>query len=78
MLFFLQPNDSGNAFLRLVKQEWMTQKTWSPGTNQADLDLRGFHGDYDLDVMYDGNKVLNKQFRVPKGQGTVQVTVQLQ
>ena len=59
-------------------KKWMTKKTWSPGANQANLDLRGFHGDYDVKVTYNGKKVLTKQFKVPKGQGTVQVTVKVE
>ena len=59
-------------------KNWITTKTWSPGANQTSLDLRGFHGDYDVNVTYNGNEVLTKQFKVPKGQGTVQVTVEVE
>ena len=58
--------------------KWTTKKAWSPGANQANLDLRGFHGDYDVTVTYNGKKVLTKQFKVPKGQGTVQVAVEVE
>ena len=71
----LQLNEAGRRYMNLVKTEWTTKSTWVPRSNQETLDLRGFHGTYNVTVTYDGNRVTTHQFSVPKGAGSVQTEI---
>ena len=72
-----QLNAAGQRWRHLVNNEWRTEVTLKPTSNQQTLGARGFHGTYNLTVTCSGQEINSKEFTVAKGTGVVIVDVDL-
>ena len=53
------PNEAGETYIRLIHEEWKTNKTVQIENGEEYYVFRGFMGDYDLKIMQ-GSKILNE------------------
>ncbi|ELT99830.1 hypothetical protein CAPTEDRAFT_180458 [Capitella teleta] len=70
-------NKAGEVVTRLLKEEWATHDAMHPKAHSEATTIRGFHGNYNATVYYDGQVVSNSQFYLHKGKDltiTVNIT----
>ena len=70
-----QLNAAGERWQYLLFEEWATSASFSMTQASEQFGLRGFHGNYTLDVFYLGALQQSQNFTVPKSQDTVVVDV---
>ncbi|XP_070202671.1 anti-sigma-I factor RsgI6-like isoform X2 [Littorina saxatilis] len=68
---------AGRRFLDLVENQWMTDETHVLSQSRDTYTVRGFHGDYELHVIYQGHDLANltKTFTLGKTDHTINVDV---
>nr|KAG5711837.1 hypothetical protein BaRGS_026278 [Batillaria attramentaria] len=71
------PNAAGRRVLDLLENQWMTDETHVLSQSGNQFTVRGFHGDYEVHVMYQGHELgnLKKSFTLGKGAHTVNLNV---
>lgn len=52
-----QLTEAGHRVLQLLEQEWMTDETHVLSQSGDRFTVRGFHGDYDVRVYYQGDEI---------------------
>ncbi|KAL8583748.1 hypothetical protein ACOMHN_000369 [Nucella lapillus] len=57
--FQAPPQAAGRRLLDLLENQWMTDETFTPSKHNDVTTLRGFHGDYELHVHYQGRELSN-------------------
>ncbi|XP_046546498.1 exoglucanase XynX-like [Haliotis rubra] len=67
-------NAAGKRYLNLIHQEWSTHVTHRL-TSGTQFNIRGFHGDYDIIVRYQGTPVKKQTFFLGKTDTTVTVDI---
>lgn len=66
---FPQENEAGVRVRELWHQEWSTNVTVHPTSNDPeDLIIRSFHGTYNLTVHHQGQVIKNIEFYLPQGE----------
>ena len=58
------PNKAGEAYRKLIHEEWNTQKTFEISHNEVRYDLRGFMGDYNLQILQGATVVYELEFKL--------------
>ena len=58
------PNKAGEAYRKLIHEEWNTQKTFEISHNEVKYDLRGFMGDYSLQILQGATVVYGLEFKL--------------
>ena len=58
------PNKAGEAFRKLIHEDWNTQKTFEISHNEVRYDLRGFMGDYSLQILQGTTVVYELEFKL--------------
>ncbi|XP_070179899.1 uncharacterized protein [Littorina saxatilis] len=73
----LQPNAAGRRVLDLLENQWMTDVTETLSQSGNTFTVRGFHGDYEVHVMYQGRDLgsLKQTFTLGKAAHTVNINV---
>ncbi|KAK7106458.1 hypothetical protein V1264_017712 [Littorina saxatilis] len=73
----LELTAAGRRFLDLVENQWMTDETHVLSQSRDTFTVRGFHGDYELHVIYKGHDLTNlkKTFTLGKENLIVKLTV---
>nr|KAG5687191.1 hypothetical protein BaRGS_025805 [Batillaria attramentaria] len=68
---------AGRRVLDLLENQWMTDETHVLSQSSDQFTVRGFHGDYEVRVRYQGRELhnLRKTFTLGKGGQTVNVSV---
>ncbi|XP_070179896.1 uncharacterized protein [Littorina saxatilis] len=71
----LQMTAAGRRVFDLLENQWMTDETHTLSGSQ--MTVRGFHGDYEVHVMYQGRELnnLKQTFSLGKGDHTVNINV---
>ncbi|KAK7104842.1 anti-sigma-I factor RsgI6-like [Littorina saxatilis] len=71
----LQMTAAGRRVFDLLENQWMTDETHNLSGSQ--MTVRGFHGDYEVHVIYQGRELssLNQTFTLSKGTHTVNINV---
>nr|KAG5714608.1 hypothetical protein BaRGS_007054 [Batillaria attramentaria] len=71
------PNAAGRRVLDLLENQWMTDETHVLSQSGNQFTVRGFHGDYEMHVIYQGHELgnLKKSFTLGKGAHTVNLNV---
>ena len=62
----LQINAAGKRWLDLIKSRWSTHIKTQLIFNMSDVDIRGFHGDYDVIIRYLGKSIQMSSFSIDK------------
>ena len=57
-------NKAGEAYRKLIHDEWNTQKTFEISHNEVRYDLRGFMGDYNLQILQGTTVVYELEFNL--------------
>ena len=60
------PNKAGETYRKLIYEEWNTQKTFEISHNEVRYDLRGFMGDYSLQILQGATVVYGLEFKLEK------------
>lgn len=63
---YLYVNAAGKRWLDLIKSQWSTNIKASLSSNHTRIDVRGFHGDYDVTVRYLGKAIQQSHFSIDK------------
>ena len=58
------PNKAGETYRKLIHEEWNTQKTFEISHNEVGYDLRGFMGDYNLQILQGSTVVYELEFKL--------------
>ena len=58
------PNKAGETYRKLIHEEWNTQKTFEISHNEVRYDLRGFMGDYSLQILQGTIVVYELEFKL--------------
>ena len=58
------PNKAGETYRKLIHEEWNTQKTFEISYNEVRYDLRGFMGDYSLQILQGATVVYGLEFKL--------------
>ena len=56
-----QPNAAGRAYHKLFKETWRTHETHNV-VNHSPVHLRGFKGDYTINIKQNGHVIKSEQF----------------
>ncbi|KAK7105032.1 uncharacterized protein [Littorina saxatilis] len=74
----LQMTAAGHRVLDLYENQWMTDETHTLPHSGNQVSVRGFHGDYEVHVIYQGTELssLRQTFTLGKGPHSVSVHVQ--
>ncbi|WAR09058.1 XYN2-like protein [Mya arenaria] len=70
-------NEAGKRWLDLVKTQWSTNIKTTLTKPFSQIDLRGFHGDYDVIVKYRGKPIKLLHFNLPSNQQHVNWAVEV-
>ncbi|KAK7104494.1 hypothetical protein V1264_019202 [Littorina saxatilis] len=75
----LTPNAAGRRVLDLLENQWMTDETHELSQSGDRFTVRGFHGDYELHVRYQGHERndLKQTFSISPSQATHNVNVHI-
>ena len=69
-------NEAGQRYLAMIHEEWNTQFSWQPESQQDQYQTRAFQGGYELTVLYDDVPIQSQEFYVNKGESqTVYVDI---
>ncbi|XP_041372989.1 endo-1,4-beta-xylanase 1-like [Gigantopelta aegis] len=70
-------NPAGERVLDLLEKEWMTNENRTLSQSGDQLTVDGFHGDYEVRVMYHGQELVNQKttFTLGKSPHTVTLSV---
>ena len=76
--FLLQLTAAGRRVLDLLENQWMTDETRALSQSGNHFTVRGFHGNYEVHVIYNGHELgnLKKTFTLGKDAGTVHINVE--
>ncbi|XP_070200860.1 uncharacterized protein [Littorina saxatilis] len=74
----LELTAAGRRVLDLLENQWMTDETHALSPSRDHITVRGFHGDYELHVIYKGRELgsLKKTFTLAKADHSVSINVQ--
>ena len=74
---FFQLTAAGRRVLDLLENQWMTDDTRILSQTGNQFTVRGFHGDYEVHVIYKGQELtgLKQSFTLGKSAHTVNVNV---
>lgn len=72
---FFQINAAGKRYLDLVKKQWSTNIKTPLTGRQSTIDLRGFYGDYDVIIRYQGKPIKLEHFSLYKEDGEQDINV---
>ena len=61
-----QINAAGKRWLDLIKNRWSTHIKTQLTSKLSNVDIRGFHGDYDVIVRYLGKSIQMSSFSLDK------------
>jgi hypothetical protein len=77
LYFYLQLTAAGRRVLNLLENEWMTDDSRLASQSGGRYTLRGFHGDYEVHVIYQGRElsILQQTFHLGKTARTVTINV---
>ncbi|KAL4233814.1 hypothetical protein ACF0H5_008492 [Mactra antiquata] len=62
-------NAAGQRYLNLTKSTWSTEKTSTLSSKNENINMRGFYGDYDVIVKYNGQPIESLHFKLSKTTG---------
>lgn len=67
IFFFVQINAAGHRVINLINHKWMSDEV-ATLTDESEFTVRGFHGDYEIEVMQNGKVIqhLKKEFSLGK------------
>ena len=73
----LQLNAAGRRVLDLLENQWMTDETHVLSQSGDRFTVRGFHGDYEVHVFYQGHELddLKRTFTLGKDSKTISINV---
>lgn len=75
LLRVLQLTAAGRRVLHLLEEEWMTDETFTPTSSNSQHTVRGFHGDYEVTVLYKGSAKSSLTQRFTLGKAAHAVTI---
>ncbi|XP_076438669.1 anti-sigma-I factor RsgI6-like isoform X3 [Babylonia areolata] len=75
----MQLTSAGERFLDLWERQWMTDETHVLSESGSRFNVRGFHGDYEMHVWYQGKELVEfrQNFTLGKTDRSIDVTVRL-
>ena len=72
----MQRNAAGEVVYDLLHKQWNTTATFSLQNSSQIFGIRGFHGAYTVNVLYEGKEIDTHYFYMSKGQDvTVKIDV---
>ncbi|PVD25620.1 hypothetical protein C0Q70_13279 [Pomacea canaliculata] len=71
----LELTAAGRRVLHLLEEEWMTDETFTPTSSNSQHTVRGFHGDYEVTVLYKGSAKSSLTQRFTLGKAAHAVTI---
>ena len=71
-----QINEAGERWQKLIKQDWRTSETFNITSNPQTFNVRGFYGNYTINVKQHGTIIKTQTFDVTKdGDNQITITV---